>query len=128
MPREACRVLITDQGGKRLLLAKRADHDFRGGTWSVFGGKIDIGETPEEAIARETFEEAGLTLQGLALYRKHEAPDWVTYFYTARATGHLLLNPDEHSAVGYFGEEDLTQLVLAFDHLDVFTDYLNGRR
>jgi len=38
-------------------------HSIRG--WEVPGGKIEFGETPEAAAAREAFEEAGATLRKL---------------------------------------------------------------
>ena len=40
----------------RVLLQKRADDH----TWCVPGGAMELGETPEEAARRETFEETGL--------------------------------------------------------------------
>lgn len=124
---EAVRILITDESGMRLLLAKRAANDYRGGTWVSLGGKIDPGESPEEAIIRETFEEAGLTLSGLRLFNIHRSQNWKTYFFTGTADGDLVLDLLENSEVGYFAEEELSGMELAFDHLDVYVDFLRSR-
>lgn len=127
MVREACRALITDESGKRLLLARRAENDYRGGKWSALGGKIDPGESPEHAVARETLEESGLVLDGLILFRIQRNERWTTHFFKADAKGDLLLNPDEHSEYGYFTADELPGLELAFDHLQIYTDYLKSR-
>lgn len=44
----------------KVLLVKRPLHKKRGGLWEFPGGKIEKGETPEEAIIRELKEELGL--------------------------------------------------------------------
>lgn len=126
MPREACRALITDESGKRLLLAKRADHDYRGGMWCALGGKVDPGEKPEAATVREAFEESGLVLSGLKFFDVHRNEDWVTLFYEAHAAGELHLNPDEHSESGYFDENEIEALELAFDHRQIYLNFLRN--
>lgn len=44
----------------RVLLAKRRQGDILAGKWEFPGGKIDPGETPEEALKRELQEELGI--------------------------------------------------------------------
>jgi 8-oxo-dGTP diphosphatase len=41
----------------KYLLARRAGHKIHGGQWEFPGGKIDLYETPEEAVVRELYEE-----------------------------------------------------------------------
>lgn len=43
----------------KLLATKRTEGRSLGGYWEFPGGKIDSGETPEEALKREVFEEFG---------------------------------------------------------------------
>lgn len=45
--------------GDRLLLVQRGQEPARG-TWSVPGGRVEPGETDEQATAREVLEETGL--------------------------------------------------------------------
>ena len=43
----------------RILLPFRSEDVLEGNTWGTWGGAIDEGETPKEAAARESYEEAG---------------------------------------------------------------------
>ena len=53
----ACGVIIENEDGE-ILLQKRQDN----GCWAIIGGSMEMGETFEETVRRETMEESGLTL------------------------------------------------------------------
>jgi 8-oxo-dGTP pyrophosphatase MutT (NUDIX family)/predicted GNAT family acetyltransferase len=52
-------VLIICRKTGRLLVAMRGEQVNEPNTWGIFGGKMDEGETPEEAAQRELVEESG---------------------------------------------------------------------
>jgi ADP-ribose pyrophosphatase YjhB (NUDIX family) len=64
--------VIKDAAG-RLLLIKRG-HEPGAGLWSLPGGRIEPGETDQQAVAREVMEETGLTVRSGRLLGSVELP------------------------------------------------------
>lgn len=75
-PIPAASVIVLRGGPLEVLLLRRNDNSsFVPGAWVFPGGAIDDGETPEAAAVRETFEEAGLTLDASQLVATSR---WIT--------------------------------------------------
>jgi 8-oxo-dGTP diphosphatase len=64
--------VIKDRDG-RLLLIKRG-HEPGAGLWSLPGGRIEPGETHQQAVAREVLEETGLRVECRRLLGTAELP------------------------------------------------------
>lgn len=71
-------------GDGRVLVQQRPPGKAMAGLWEFPGGKIEAGETPEEALIRELQEEIGITVEGACL-----AP--ATFASAALGDRHLLL-------------------------------------
>ena len=63
--------------GDRVLLAQRPEGKAQAGLWEFPGGKIEPGETPEEALARECREELALEIESPTVLRSvlHRYPE-----------------------------------------------------
>ncbi|OGF03595.1 MAG: hypothetical protein A3H14_01065 [Candidatus Doudnabacteria bacterium RIFCSPLOWO2_12_FULL_49_8] len=63
-----------------LLIAKRSDPKFpeADNKWEFVGGKLEFGETPEQAVLREIEEESGLRAKVIRLLPKIFSNTWVS--------------------------------------------------
>src|ERR1044071_3523911 len=75
-------------------------NDIHQGKWNGLGGKFEAGETPEEGVIREIFEESGLSIQspklcGLLMFPNFKGNDWYVFVFTATEfTGELIVSPE----------------------------------
>lgn len=54
--------------GGQIFLTKRAADVHQGGKWEFPGGKVEAGESAEQALSRELNEEIGITVSGVQSY------------------------------------------------------------
>ena len=78
-----------EQNGTYLMLHRiKKENDLNHDKWVGIGGKFEEGETPEECLLREVYEETGLTLtayrfRGIVTFLSDEWGSEYMYLYTA---------------------------------------------
>ncbi len=58
----AVRALISDDNGKILIIKRSTDSKTNPGKWELPGGKVDQGESFDQALLREVYEETNLKI------------------------------------------------------------------
>ncbi|MCO1333675.1 8-oxo-dGTP diphosphatase MutT [Microbulbifer sp. OS29] len=72
----------------KILIARRPDHLHMGGRWEFPGGKVEVGETVQDALCRELLEEVAIEVQQLQplLEVRHDYPDKTVLLDTWQVT------------------------------------------
>lgn len=102
----------------RVLLQKRSLSKKRNpGKWAKTGGHVDAGETCEQAIKREIYEEIGLTINeidNIEIFKsKEDKENYYSYgyiFITDLKEEEFKLQKEEVEEVKYFSIEELEEL------------------
>jgi ADP-ribose pyrophosphatase YjhB (NUDIX family) len=119
------RILVATMVAHRdkLLLCRRADPPSQG-KWNPPSGFMEIGETLEEAAARETLEEASVTVKPdeLDLYTVTSLPkiSEVYVCFRARVESDVCKAGAESLEVRYFHEEEIPWNDLAYPEMSGF--------
>ncbi|MBI4043471.1 MAG: NUDIX hydrolase [Candidatus Diapherotrites archaeon] len=104
--------------GARYLLIDRVKPPYG---YAGIAGHVDEGETPEQALVRETKEESGLEVRKFNLLYDEEL-DWnycskgITahqwYFYECKTEGKVRRDSKEAKQIGWFAKKELENLAL----------------
>jgi 8-oxo-dGTP diphosphatase len=87
--------MLERQGGWLLQLRDDIEGIVHPGTWGLFGGHLDAGESPEQAIRRELQEEIGWKAEVLPFWFEYRDDSFSAYYFRASLTvplGALALN------------------------------------
>jgi len=122
---EGAHLLATDDEG-RILVVRTT---YLGPGWMLPGGRIERGETPHAAAARETREETGLavTVERLLLVDAHRARD-VSFVFSGRAIGgELQPQLGEIAEAGWLSRSEIAEDSPRLDRLLASIDAAAGR-
>ena len=124
-------VVIADREGK-ILLQHRV---YPEGKWSLPGGLMELGESPEETAVREVYEETNLRVSKLELLNVYSGKNYlciaangdnyyvVTIVYmTETYEGDLKVNDNESKEFRWFSLEELPEKLVA-THQTILSDY-----
>jgi 8-oxo-dGTP diphosphatase len=111
----------------QLVLVNRKNPPFKG-TYALPGGFVELGESVEDAVVREVFEETGLRAKVKRLVGVYSDPDRDPRGHTVSVVFELeylsgkLKAGDDAAGVSKFDLKDLPKL--AFDHEKIIRDFL----
>ena len=97
--------------GGRFLACRRPPNKARGGLWEFVGGKVEKGETGEQALVRECREELGIGIEvrGEFMSLLHRYPDltvWLTLYNARISEGEPQLL--EHTQLAWVAPNELS--------------------
>lgn len=128
----AAAFILNERG--EVLLQKRGDMH----AWGLPGGALELGESAEEAMLREVFEETGLRVKVeafLGAYTRYfqeypngdRAQSIAFFFICSIVSGELYIDHDETLDLRFFS---LAEAPVLFNQQsrDAFTDFVCGRR
>lgn len=109
-----CAAVLAVRAGRALLV--RRDLEPRTGLWQVPGGFMELGETVQQAAAREAREEAGIDVAVGGLLTVHSVPrrSLVVVTFEGRTDDEGFAR-EEVLEVGWFGPAEIPWEELAFD-------------
>lgn len=113
-------VAILTRGQGEFLLAQRAENPGKG-SWGLPGGFVELGETVEEALARELLEETGYSIEigklvGVwSYFNATRNIAGVVLVYEAHVTGGELRLASDAAAAEWIGYGELERFTLAFE-------------
>ncbi|HUT80126.1 MAG TPA: NUDIX hydrolase [Candidatus Bathyarchaeia archaeon] len=111
----------------KVLLIRRAGRTFYN-FWALPGGMLEEGETVEQALVREMYEELGVTAQPLEILGVYSKPDrdpreqTISVVFICDYDG-VTKAADDAASFGEFSLTNLEILDLAFDHAKILSDF-----
>ena len=128
----AAAFILNERG--EVLLQKRSDMQ----AWGLPGGALELGESAEEAMLREVFEETGLRVNVeafLGAYTRYfqeypngdHAQSIAFFFVCSIVSGKLRIDHDETLDLQFFSLAEAPALFNQQSR-DAFADFIQGRR
>jgi len=103
---------VIERSDRRLLIGQRRRNDTSPLKWEFPGGKVEAGETPERALARELKEELGVSLRkwapiGRVVHKYAETPEELEILFFAAVVSEDQLIPRTFEKVAWVLPKEL---------------------
>ncbi|SPL69385.1 NAD(+) diphosphatase [Acinetobacter stercoris] len=111
---QPCVITVITKGTDEILLAKNARN--KGNMYGLIAGFVEVGETLEEAVARETLEEVGINVKNIQYLSSQPWPfpsNLMLAFKAEYESGEIKLQEEEISDAQFFKFDQLPETPFA---------------
>ncbi len=123
---------VIERGDRRLLIGQRKRSDTSPLKWEFPGGKVEAGETPEAALARELKEELGAKLQrsapiGRTVHKYAATPEDLEILFYAVEIGESKIIPRAFEQISWVLPKELGDFDFLAANAQVVAQLATGR-
>jgi 8-oxo-dGTP diphosphatase len=123
---------IIERGDRRLLIGQRRRNDTSPLKWEFPGGKVEDGEEPETALARELREELGVTLRksveiARVTHRYAETPELIEVQFFAVEIAEEVVVPNAFEQLHWVLPKELAEYDFLAANLQLVANLATGR-
>lgn len=108
-PKIAPAIIVGVTNGDKLLMTKYANREYK--RYALIAGFTEIGETPEQTVEREVFEEAGVKVKNIRYYKSQpwgfDSNLLLGYFAELDGNSHITLDTEELSTAEWVSRENI---------------------
>ena len=108
-PKIAPAVIVGVVNGDKLLMTKYANREYK--RYALIAGFTEIGETPEQTVEREVFEEAGVKVKNIRYYKSQpwgfDSNLLLGYFVELDGDSHITMDTEELSTAEWVSRENI---------------------
>lgn len=134
-PKIAPAIIVGVTNGDKLLMTKYANREYK--RYALIAGFTEIGETPEQTVEREVFEEAGVKVKNIRYYKSQpwgfDSNLLLGYFAELDGDSHITMDTEELSTAEWIRREaieteqdDRVNLSLTREMMMVFKNGKDG--
>src|ERR1051325_2824921 len=123
---------VIERSDRRLLIGQRRRGDTSPLKWEFPGGKVESGETPEDALARELKEELGVVLTkcapiGRVVHKYAQTPEELEILFYATAIADAELAPHTFEKVAWVLPKELGEYDFLAANAGLVANLATGR-
>lgn len=121
-------IIVREKDDKVFIARRKESKEFSPGLWETIGGRIEKGETIEEALKREVQEELNVGIKSFKFFGNYEYRDYNKLFKTfiVELKKEPVSNKLDFEEWGWFSREEIGKKTFAANCKERILDYFKS--